>query len=745
MDISPQILPGPQGERPRPSLLARGMATLAAVLRQEWRAFPLWLPVGMGAGILGYFAQSEEPGRAVLLPPLLFALILLALRRHPARAWPAALCLMVTTGYAVAAWHASALPSPLTLPGKAVIVTGSVGTVQTLPQGLRVTLSGVVLDEGPGILPRDIRLRLRKDDPLHPSPGDRVRVRALLRAPSAPAYPGAWDFQRDAYFSGLGGSGFAIGPAERLHGADRAPVFATLRADMEQRVAAALPGSVGAIAAALITGGQSAIAPEAMAAMRDSGLAHLLSVSGLHIAIVMGLGFGAARCAIALWPWLALRHDGRLLAAPAALLLGLGYLALTGFQVPMQRSFASAALMTLAVLLGRRVFSMRALALGALAVMLIQPATMLGPSFQMSFAAVMALVAGAEATGGWMTRWRRSAEWWRRPLLILMGSVLTSVLATLATLPFGLFHFGRIQLYGVVANMLAVPVTSFLIMPAAMAAAALMPVHLESWPLAVMGWGVEIVLWVARTVASWPGAALLARPMPAWALGMVSFGMIWLCLWRTPWRCLGLPLIATGLCASLWTAPPDVLVSADARLIAFRTERAVVLHRASGASNFIRDSWLRGWGEDEVEQSSDQATGDDELLPCDGLICRFQPREGDAAALLLKPAKARRGETTPPVTATPACGQEAAVLISPEPIRGRCEGIPVVDRFSVWRNGSHAIWLEPGGARILSDREWRGNRPWVPRPPRPAWERRQGNESPGVSNAAADRSAAPGP
>lgn len=739
LDLNPEILSGPDSDRLRPGLLARGMNMLAVILQQEWRAFPLWLPVGMGAGIVGYFARSTEPARAVLLLPPLVALLLLALRRHPAWAWPAALGLMITTGYAVAAWHASGLPAPLMLPGKAVIVTGSVETVQTLPQGLRVTLSGVMLDEGPGTLPRDIRLRLRKDDPLHPSPGDRLRVRALLRAPSAPAYPGAWDFQRDAYFSGLGGSGFAIGSAERLQEADRAPVFATLRASMEQRVAIALPGSVGAIAAALITGGQSAIAPDAMAAMRDSGLAHLLSVSGLHIAIVMGLGFGVARCAIAFWPWLALRHDGRLLAAPAALLLGLGYLALTGFQVPMQRSFASAALMTLAVLLGRRVFSMRALALGAVAVMLIQPAAVLGPSFQMSFAAVMALVAGAEATAGWMTRWRRSAEWWRRPLLILMGSVLTSVLATLATLPFGLFHFGRIQLYGVVANMLAVPVTSFLIMPAALAAAALMPLHLESWPLAVMGWGVEVVLWVARTVASWPGAALLARPMPAWALAMTSFGMIWLCLWRSRWRCLGLPLIATGLCASFWTAPPDVLVSADARLIAFRTDGAVVLHRASGASNFIRDSWLRGWGEDEAEPYSDKTAGDDALLPCAGLICRFQPREGSRAALLLKPARTRRGETAPPVTAAPACGQEAAVLISPEPIRGRCEGIPVVDRFSVWRNGSHAIWLEPGGARILSDREWRGDRPWVPRPPRPAWERRQENKPLGVSSAEADR------
>ncbi|EFH09285.1 ComEC/Rec2 family competence protein, partial [Teichococcus cervicalis] len=173
---------------------------------------------------------------------------------------------------------------------------------------------------------------------------------------------------------------------------------AALRARLERHVVQAIPGAAGAIAAALFTGGQSAIPPEAMQAMRDSGLAHLLSVSGLHVSIVMGLGFVTTRFLLALLPPLALRCDSKRVAAPVGLLLGFLYVLLTGMQVPMLRSFGMAALVTLGVLLGRRALSLRALALAAAIVMLMAPQALLGPSFQMSFAAVLVLIAGAEAT-----------------------------------------------------------------------------------------------------------------------------------------------------------------------------------------------------------------------------------------------------------------------------------------------------------------------------------------------------------
>ena len=704
---------------------------LRALLAAEWQRLPLWLPVAMGVGVLGYFGLREEPDPVWLwLPWPLLGLAALLARRWPLAAWAAAMAGAVALGFAVSLWHTARLPPPLDLPAKAVFVEGIVEDVDALPEGVRVTLTEARLGPDEPVLPRKLRIRLRARDTLQPMPGDRLKVRALVREPAMPAYPGAWDFQRTAFFQGLGGSGFAIGPAERLGEPEPASAFAQLRRIIEERISANIPGGAGAVASALLTGSQTAIPATDMAAMRDSGLAHLLSVSGLHIAIAMGLGFGVIRFLIALVPWLALRCDSKAVATPGALLLGLGYVLLTGAQVPMVRSFAMAALVTLGVLIGRRALSLRTLAVAAAIVMAIQPNALTGPSFQMSFAAVLVLIAGAEWSGPAMARWRAQPEWWRRPAIILIGLTLTSLLAGLATTPYGLHHFGRLQLYGIAANAVAVPLTSVLVMPAGMAALALMPFGLESWALIPMRWGVDATLLVAHTVASWPGAALTAAPIPPWGLAVTTLGMLWLCLWRQRWRLVGIPLMALGLSGAAWVTPPDVLVSSDARLIAFRTDDGILLQRSSGASSLVRESWLRSWGEEGATPLPVSGELPGGVGSCTPTACTLTLAADASPILLLRPEKVRRGERAPPIQAQPFCGQ-AQLMVSAEPIRGRCRGSVAVDRFSVWRNGPHAIWLGADGIRVMSDREWRGVRPWVPPPPVPAWQREAAARSAG--------------
>jgi competence protein ComEC len=338
-----------------PGPAARWLNGLAEAERLR---FAPWLAVALGAGVLLYFAMSAEPPAAAvwIAPPLLLLAALVGIRRAAA-GWALGLAAAAALGFAAALWHAGRQPPPLDLPRGAVVVSGRVATVDILPEGRRVTLVNPRLGEG-GPMPRLLRVRLRTEDPARPAPGDVLSVRALVRPPVSPAYPGAWDFQRAAFFSGLGGSGFAIGRASVEPGAESAPL-AGLRAAIEGRTTAALPGAAGAIAAALLTGGQSAIPAADLAAMRDSGLAHLLSVSGLHIAIVMGVSFAVLRFALAAVPPLALRLPGKPAAAIGALVVGGGYMMLTGAGVPMQRSFAMAALATLALLTGRRAISMR--------------------------------------------------------------------------------------------------------------------------------------------------------------------------------------------------------------------------------------------------------------------------------------------------------------------------------------------------------------------------------------------------
>ncbi|TCZ66720.1 ComEC/Rec2 family competence protein [Roseicella aquatilis] len=698
-------LPGSGTDAPG-RLWPAGLAALDLLAAERSRLAP-WLAVALGAGVLAYFGLPEEPSPALawLAPPLV-ALALLAATRRPLLGWVLGLVAAALLGFAAVALGATRQPPMPDLPRGATIVSGRIAAVELLPEGRRVTLEAPSLDGG-APLARRLRIRLKAGDPAAPRPGDQIRLRALVRPPAPPTYPGAWDFQRAAWFSGLGGSGFAIGRAEVVPAGQGVPVLAALRTGIEARVAVALPGAAGAVAQALLTGGQSAIPAADLAAMRDSGLAHLLSVSGLHIAIVMGVSFASLRLLLALVPCLALRLPVKAVAAVAALGVGGLYMLLTGGAVPMQRSFAMAALATLALLTGRRALSLRAWALAVAAVLLVQPDAVLGASFQMSFAAVLALIAGWEwlrprlprAAGG-------GARWQRRLALAGFGIAATSVLAGAATTPFGLYHFGRLQLYGVAANALAVPLTSVLVMPAGMAAVALMPFGLEALALLPMGWGVEAVLAVARWVAGWPGAAMAVPPIPAWGLGLCAFGLLWLCLWGSAWRLAGVPLLALGLLSGAWQRPPDLLVSADAKLIGLWAGEGLAVQRLSGASGLTRENWLRLFAVTRAEALPRQGDVAEGRIACTAGACLLDPGAGRPRAVLL------RGD--PPAE---ACAR-AAVVVSAEPVRGRCAA-QVIDRFAVWRNGAHAVWLEPGGVRVVSDRAARGRRPWVPPVPVP--------------------------
>jgi competence protein ComEC len=687
-------------------------------LEAEAGRLALWLPVALGIGVLLYFLPSFEPplwwGGLALLPAA-GALWLRA--RAPLLAWGLALLACLGAGFALAAWHGARAAPVVELPRGAAQLSGTVIEVDPLPGGLRLTLAGASWTEGMPPSARLIRVRLRATDPARPQPGDRVALRALIRPPSAPAYPGAWDFQRAAFFEGVAGSGFALGPVEITARDGAAPPLSGLRAGIEARVMAALPGGVGAIAAALLTGGQSGIPPAEMQAMRDSGLAHLLSVSGLHIAIVMGLVFAVVRGGLALWPGFALRFGTKPWAALAALAAGGFYMVLTGSQVPMQRSFAMASLVTLALLVGRRALSPRVLAFAAVAVLLLQPAAILGPSFQMSFAAVLALIAGFEAARPWLMGGTAPRPLWQRLGLLLLGTLLTSVLAGLATTPFGLHHFGRLQVYGVAANALAVPLTTFLVMPAGMLALLLMPFGAEGLALTLMGWGVSGILEVAKAVAAWPGAALAMAPLPGASLAVITFGFCWLCLWRERWRLLGLAPIALGFASWGWASLPVALAASDGRLFAFQVEGQVFLERRPGASRFIGDSWLRGFGDEAGTPLPVQGELAGGRISCTPPSCLLREAAGAPAILLLRPVPPPRGQRAAPDSRRgphPACGT-APIILSPEPLRGDCPGSVVVDRFSVWRDGAHAVWLDP--PRVVSDRAWRGDRPWVP--PRP--------------------------
>jgi competence protein ComEC len=653
----------------------------------------LWLPVCMAAGVLLCFGARTEPPLWAGAAAAAAAFAIAVCFDRPLTRGIALALGFAALGFASAQWAiARAPPLETDLPFHAVPLTGTIAAVEALPNGRRILLSHV--DLGDRTLRRMVRIRLKTGDPTPLAAGDRVRVRAIARPPPPPAYPGAWDTRFEAFFADIGAYGTALDRVERLTEGPGSP-FQTARETIAAHVTAAIPGAAGAVAVTLLTGAARGIPEADHEAFRQSGLAHLLAVAGLHLGIVMGCALLLTRTMLALSEHATLFWPAKRIAALAALAAGFAYLQLTGAHVPIIRGFSMACLYTLAAVLGRQPVPMRALALAAIVLMTIEPWQVPGVSFQMSFSAVIALIAGYEAL--WPRLPARLRRGWRGHAIALS---LTSLLAGTASMPYGAWHFGHVQTWYVPSNMIAVPVTAFWVMPLGLLGLALMPLGLDRLALVPMGWGTDLLIRIARFFADLPWSQPSVPHMPGWGLAILSLGIVWAGIWRTRVRYWGFAAILGGILSAALDRPPDILVSADGGMIGVRTADGVLLGQTRAAA-FTRDAWLTRWSVATARPLPWSSCGDP--------ACRIVPRPGTRAALILRGG----------VHAVSCDGVAAAV--SAEPARGVCHGpgVRLVDRFTVWREGAAAIWLTPEGAVVQTDRGTVGQRRWIPPPPVP--------------------------
>ncbi len=699
--------------------LATGLAARLEAERDRWA---LWIPAGFATGIGFYFALDREPvawlGAAVLGLAVTAAVLG---RRRPGILLACLVFAVFSAGFAAAqfrtAWVAAPILEKRIGP---VAVSGRIAAVERRASGWRLILEAPKIGFlEPSQTPARVRVAVLDASGGAFQPGQRVRLRAVLRPPPEPVAPGAYDFARRAYFQGLGGVGFAYGKVRAagdlsgdLSGGLESGFttvvpfisrawWTRLRLITSERILAALPGESGAVAAALMTGARGAIPKATLTAMRDSGLAHLLAISGLHVGLVAGLLFFSIRALLALVPALALRYPIKKWAAVAAGLGAFAYLALTGATVPTQRAYLMVSLVLLGVLLDRNALSFRLVAWAAVVVLAIAPESLLSPSFQLSFAAVAALIAAYEMLRDRSRRFFAGRGIFAWAGLQVSSAAFSSVVAGLATAPFGIYHFNRIAWYGLAANVVAVPLTALWIMPWALAAFVLMPFGAEGLALTPMGWGIEVMLAVARRVAAWPGAVSLVPVMPLAALVSIALGGLWLCLWRRAWRLLGLLPILAGAMAAALTVPPDVLASGDAKLMAVRDGANGLYLSSAKLRRFDAGIWRRRLGLEDSEPWPHLGDAAEGRLTCDPLGCIYRTR-GQVVAL----SGDGRGLADD-------CAV-ASLVISREPVRGRCKGPDlVIDRFDLWREGGHAIWLGEQEIRVETVRERRGDRPWV--------------------------------
>lgn len=564
-----------------------------ALLGQRGHLFA-WAPVCLAAGIGIYFTLKIEPppwGLGVL------SLCAVALGMQGRRGgavgapviWASAL---VMFGFALAGMRAHQVSGPVLSWRYYGPIEGTViGIDRSASDALRVTLADVVLERvPPERTPRRVRVAMHGQDAgARPAPGMRLGLTGHLAPPSGPVEPGGFDFQRHAWFLRLGAVGYTRAPVVELGPPGSGGAVFAFRMWISGAIQARMPDDVAGFAAAVTTGDRSGIPKETVEVLRISNLAHLLAISGLHMGLLAGFVFAAVRMGLALVPVVSLRINTKKTAAVVALLASAGYLALSGGSVSTERAFVMTAVMLLAVLVDRRALSLRAVAVAALVVLVLKPEALLGPGFQMSFAATTALVVAfgwvREREIGFGPKWLRA-----------VGAVfVSSLVAGLATAPFAAFHFNQVAHYGLPANLLSVPVMGMVVVPSAVVAALLAPLGLEQVGLWPMSLGLRWILEVAAFTSGLEGARGVVPGAGRAVLPMLAMGGLIVALWQGRGRWAGVAL--AGMALVLWAKSerPDVLIADSGGLVGVMTDRGRALSKARG-QGFVARNWLENDG-----------------------------------------------------------------------------------------------------------------------------------------------------
>lgn len=575
---------------------------IEAWLETERDQLALWVPVALGLGIGLYFGLpgvAEWRVAAVLLAGI--ACTGVALGRG------GRLAMIVAVGAGIAclglglAWVRSVdVAAPKLTRPIVTDVSGTIAEINRLPAREQIRL--VITTDPASHLPPRVRVSIDQDDePPGLVAGARITMRARLVPPPDAAVPGAYDFARVAWFMGLGAIGKALGPVAvaAAPGSGSGGFWRWLdarRSALTRHIEAQLSGSVGGVAAAFITGDVGAISQDDSDAMRRSGLAHLLSISGLHVAAAIGATMVLTLKLLALSPRLALRWPLPVIAAGAGALAGIAYTVLSGAEVPTVRSCVAALVVLLGLVLGREAMTLRLVATGALVVLLFRPEALVGPSFQLSFAAVAAIVALHDYPA-MRERFGPRDEGRLRALARSLGSLLlTGLVVELTLAPIGLYHFHKSGLYGAFANIVAIPLSTFVIMPAEALALLLDLVGAGAPAWWVAGQALGLLLWIARSVAALPGSVAALPSMPLGAFLLMVAGGLWLLLWRTQVRWAGAVPIAAGAVWALLTPAPDLLVTGDGRHLALRDARGGLRLLRPRAGDYVRDLLATGSG-----------------------------------------------------------------------------------------------------------------------------------------------------
>ena len=684
-------------------------------LEEERDQLPLWVPVMVGGGIAAWFLLPDHARWAGFVIAMLSVALAALAGAKGGRLARAILigALAAAIGCGLIWWRAERVAAPVLAHEGVARFSGRVVSVDPLPARQLVRVRVAVM--APEAMPPVIRVNIaEKDVPKGLARGAVIRLRGWLMPPAPAAVPGAYDFARVAWFQRIGATTRAFAPVEILEQGE-APA-SDIRHRLSDHVRGRVPGDAGAIAATLATGDRGAIADDDAETMRRAGLAHLLSISGLHVTAVGGATMVLVLRLLSLFPALALRFRLPLVAAAAGAVAAVGYTWLTGAQVPTIRSCIAALLVLAALAMGREAITLRLVAAGALIVLLILPESLVGPSFQLSFAAVTAIVALHELPAMRRLVARREENAAMRLGRGLLSLLITGMVVEVALMPIALYHFHKAGLYGAAANIVAIPLTTFVIMPAEALALLFDCFGLGAPFWWLTGAALRGLLALAHATANAPGAVAAMPVMPQGAFAAMVIGGLWVALWRTWLRWLGVVPVAMGAAWAAVTPMPDMLVSADGTHLAVRKSDGGMALLRDRSGDYIRDAFSSAAGfEGELTPVSELSGA-----RCSKDVCLFSVEGRDERAVSV--LATRSDYLVPRAEMEPACAA-ADVVVSDRWLPRWCTPRWMkIDGRMLARSGGVSISF--ASRSIRTTRGGAGDHPWVHpptiMPPRPS-------------------------
>ena len=720
----------------------RDAYALAISLEIAERRLFLWVPVCAGAGAVVHLTADQTPSLWFCLA-LTFACSCLAFvcRAHPAAFRAAVACAAFCGGLSSAGLRSARVEAPVLDRFRIAKVTGYLEEVDHRREGARFILR-VTSVEGLAPEATPYRIRLTTKRAMAQEAGDHVSLRARLLPPARAAMPGGYDFARDAFFARIGAVGNATGridPAPALAPADFGlRLYAHVdraRNALARRVERSIGGPAGAIGAAMVTGKRDFLDDPTREVIREAGIFHIITIAGVQMTLVAGIFFWGLRRLLALSPTLALHYPIKKWAAGLAMAGAIVYAIGTGYRPGTERALYMTLIMLGAVLFDRRAFSMRNLALAAFVIVIFEPEALLGASFQLSFAAVAALVAVWEVRADAARRIRSMPEMPLRPRIdrndrVLMAierlrhgpiaMLVSTIAATTATASFMAAGFHELSPYVLIGNPLTLTIIEFFAVPGALIGAFLYPLGLDGWVWSYLGLGIDFILWAARWIGSLPGATLHLHAFAPWALAFLSMAVLCAVLWRSlPMRLIALPFLAIGLYGAASGERFDVAIAPTGDAVAARMADGRLAAFGRRPGGFGVEQWLRADADgrpaaDVIAALAAPRTqngvafaekpGGPEGPRCDLQGCAVALEDGRSLSLVLD----RR-----------AFAQDCAradIIVSPLPAPTGCAAELIYDVGRLRQTG--AVLLRLSDSEVLP-REARGaseNRPWSPAP-----------------------------